>query len=135
MGTAEFIPDDSAIITKINLSEKTTFVGDVNGVATEKPVATLPETWESGKVPTSTDVIGVFEWGSGGGGGAMSFKSASRIAPPESGVTPVKGDMYVLPYNGAGYTAWESFQTGDLLIYTGTTWIKFGLTPQEQGAT
>lgn len=53
--------------TRILLPTNKTFVGDINGVAEERGISSLPPTWIPNMIPMSTADQGVFTWSSGGG--------------------------------------------------------------------
>lgn len=102
---------------KVKIAYGKTWVGNESGDAVEKSAALLPATWESGKVPTSTETEGVFEWGTGGGGGSTGLnprmfntivvQSATQTAPPDAWTSNI-GDLYYVT-QGDLNTAWADF--------------------------
>lgn len=109
-------------MTKIIIDTNKTYVGNNASQATEKTIALLPETWEEGKVPVSTGIEGIFEWGDGGSGGSgeslggrsgasfydvIPVESATLTTPPSN---PPQDALYYLSLPGEYYTAWQDLQ-------------------------
>ncbi|OQA51508.1 MAG: hypothetical protein BWY47_00049 [Bacteroidetes bacterium ADurb.Bin302] len=75
--------------TKVKIANGKTWVGNSEGNAVERAAALLPGEWEVGKVPTSTETVGEFTWGDGGGGGNSDLTSSVLegywgLIPPEA---------------------------------------------------
>ncbi len=74
--------------TKVKIANGKTWVGNSEGNAVERAAALLPGEWEVGKVPTSTETVGEFTWGDGGGGGSDPQFNGEWITVPSNEYVP-----------------------------------------------